>query len=188
MPAATSSSGACSRLRAARWQRASWWPESATSSWETTDSAPKWSEMPRSHRTTRMSASSTTASGACTWPTTCSRNGTRWSSSTRYPAAATRARCMSSKPTMKLTINQVPAHPVWTVTAWIRPRCSPACGRWEAVRPTRSSSGARREASRKASASPNPSPRPSPGPRERSRRSWRRCRVRSLRQPLRQEC
>ena len=44
------------------------------------------------------------------------------------------------------------AQPVSTVTAWIRPRCSPACGPWAAIRPTRSSSGARRAASRKASA------------------------------------
>ena len=50
------------------------------------------SEVVRQRRATtktiRLSASSTTASGACTWPTTCSRSGTRWCSSTRCPAAA----------------------------------------------------------------------------------------------------
>ena len=50
MPADTSSYGACSRIEQPRWQRASWWPESATSSWETTASDRKWSATPRSRQ------------------------------------------------------------------------------------------------------------------------------------------
>ncbi len=85
------------------------------------------------------------------------------------------------------TVNPVPAQPVWTLTAWIRPRCSPACGPWGAVRPTRSSSGARRAASRKASASPSPWPRPFPAPRGPSRKSSRRCKRLPRNHPLRED-
>lgn len=112
-----------------------------------TDSAPKWSAMPNCRKMIRWSRSSTTESGGCTWPMTCSRSGTRWSSSTPYPAAAIPARCTSSRPITKHPRGQA----VWTATAWTPPPSSPACGRWAAVRPTPSSSGARPAASRKAS-------------------------------------
>ena len=129
-------------------QRASWWPESATSSWETTDSDPKWSgntELPQDDPNVRVID-----------------YGIRgmhlaydlleeWDTLVLVDAVPSRGKPGTLHVFQADHRIGFRAHQVWMPTAWIRPRCSPACGPWAAARPTRSSSAARRAASRKAS-------------------------------------
>ena len=66
---------------------------------------------------------STTASGACTWPTTCSTGGTRWCSSTRSPTAVTPGTLHVFEADHE---SRLRPQPVSMHTAWTPPRCSPA--------------------------------------------------------------
>ncbi|EUA13903.1 putative hydrogenase maturation protein HupD [Mycobacterium xenopi 4042] len=60
--------------------------------------------------------------GACIWPTTCSKNGTPWSWSTRCPTVVARGRCTSSRPTTAGWRPRLRS----TRTRWTPRRCSRA--------------------------------------------------------------
>ena len=89
---ATCGCGACDEAR-----DESWSPASATSSSATTASARGARAGCGRGRTPRRRPSSTTASAACTWPTTCSTGTTPWSWSTPCPTAAHPATLTSSR-------------------------------------------------------------------------------------------
>ena len=87
------------------------------------------------------SASSTTASAACTWPTTCSTGTTRWSSWTRCPAAEH----PGSVTVLEVGQEDLGAAATSTRTAWTRSRCSASLRprRHAAPRPTWSAASPR---------------------------------------------